>query len=66
LTYELVPEESEGTVDEVCVRDKLLEESVLHLVWKAVDDEKVSVQVGNVRKMADDGVKIRQTIQLFP
>jgi hypothetical protein len=58
--------ESEGKVDEVRVRDELLEESMLHLVWKAVDDEKVSVQVGNVRKMVDDSVKIRQTIQLFP
>jgi hypothetical protein len=44
------------------VRDELLEESMLHLVWKAVDDEKISVQVGNVRKMVDDSVKIRQTI----
>jgi hypothetical protein len=58
--------ESEGKVDEVRVRDELLEEYMLHLVWKAVDDEKVSVQVGNVRKMVDDSVKIRQTIQLFP
>jgi cystathionine beta-lyase family protein involved in aluminum resistance len=66
LTYELVPEESEGKVDEVRVRDELLEESMLHLVWKAVGNEKISVQVDNVRKMVDDSVKIRQTIQLFP
>jgi hypothetical protein len=66
LTYELMPEEGEGKVDEVRVRDELLEESMLHLVWKAVDDEKVSVQASNIRKMVDDSVKIRQTIQLIP
>jgi hypothetical protein len=56
LFDELVLEEGVGEVDVVGVRGPLLEESMFHLVGEAVDDEEVSVQVGDLGKVVSNGV----------